>query len=107
MSHYQDAVEYEDVLGLSGEGFFPNHGFQVCVASLHDDCHCLRCKPRTKKHWRISYCKYGWPPVLWMNEEPKGCTWLDTPDEQFCAKWCSKYDPEIKKQAREEIFGNT
>jgi hypothetical protein len=106
MAFYQDKVEYEDILGLCDEGFFPNHGFQVCVAELHDNCKCLRCKPRVRKHWRISFCKNGFAPVLW-EEEPRGCTFLDTSyDEKHCAKYCLKYDPEIKEQARQEVFGD-
>jgi len=99
-------LEYEDVLVLGElEMGFKNHGQILCVKELHDDCHCPVCRPEKRKHWRISYCKYGFKPTLWMDEEPKGCVFLNQPDDKYCTIYCTHYDKDIKAQAKEEIYG--
>jgi len=106
MAFYQDNIEYEDVNGINGEGRYLSHGRQICVKNLIGTrCQCLMCKPTVSRHWRISYCKYGFMPSLWMKEEPRGCAFLDTPDENFCEPSCSRYDAEMKKRAYQEVFG--
>ena len=100
-----NVIEYEDVLVDETTMGFPNHGQLVCVASLHDKCVCPKCKPKKSRHWKISYCKYGFKPSLFMKEEPRGCTFLSQPDGYYCKPYCSRYDKETKAKAFEEVFG--
>ena len=102
---YIDIVEFEDVVAGETELGFPNHGRQVCVKELVSNCQCLHCKPHTKKHWKSSYCKYGFKPALWQEEEPKGCAFLTQPDNYYCGTYCKHYDAETKAKVFEEIFG--
>ena len=106
MPFYDDKVEYEDVLdGHYDEDWFPNHGKVVCVKELNENCRCLRCKPHTKKFWRISKCKYGPNPWMKMDEKPEGCQFLAQPNDFYCKNYCSAFDAKIKAQAFKEIFG--
>ena len=103
-----NVIEYEDVIqnGQTEMGF-SNHGRQVCIKNLVGTrCRCLACKPTVSRHWRISYCKYGFKPSLWMHEEPRGCAFLDVADEVYCKKHCTRYNAETKARAYQEVFGN-
>jgi hypothetical protein len=105
---YHDPIEYDDVLdGHNDEDMFPNHGKVVCVKALHDNCGCLRCKPRDRRYWRISRCKYGPNPWLKIDagEEPRGCYWLIHPNDYYCKEHCPKFDARTKAQAFKEIYG--
>jgi len=103
---YYDLVEYDDVLdGENDEDMFPNHGKVICVKKLHDHCMCLRCKPRERRYWRISRCKYGPQPWVKQDKQPEGCVWLHFPNDYYCKPYCKFFDGRIKAQAFKEVFG--
>ena len=106
MPYHDDKVEFEDVLdGRYDEDFFPNHGHVICIKKINPDCRCLKCKPRERRYWRISRCKYGFKPSLWKDEEPRGCAFLTQPNDFYCKPYCSTFDARIKARAFREVFG--
>jgi len=40
-----------------------------------------------------------------MDKDPDGCVFLGQPDGYYCEPYCGRYDPKIKMQAFEEVFG--